>query len=97
MRALRRFDHGGTHFEELSDKEKAFQRVVDAIEYTGDRLGERKYNVGDLLSVLQFTNLPEKKTGQALMDDIFNAPPLEERETPQKNLGHSKEKTVAYV
>ena len=92
MRVLRRYDHGGRHFEDLSDKQKSFQRVVDAIAYTGDRRGERKYDVEDLLSVLQFTNVPEQKTGQAFMDDIFNAPPLEERETPQKKFRAFKRK-----
>ena len=89
MRALRRFDHGGTHFEELSDKEKAFQRVVDAIAYTGDRLGERKYDVGDLLSVLQFTDV--SGPSREFMDNIFNVSP-EERETPQKKFRAFKRK-----
>ena len=83
MKALRRYDHGGRHFEELSDKEKAFQRAVDTIAYTGDRRGEKKFGVGDLLSMLQFTNVPEQKTGQAFMDDIFSVSSPEERETTQ--------------
>ena len=83
MKALRRYDHGGRHFEELSDKQKAFQTAVDTIAYTGDHRGDKKFGVGDLLSMLQFTNVPEQKTGQAFMDDIFSVSSPEERETTQ--------------
>ena len=92
MRVLRRYDHGGTHFEDLSDKQKAFQRAVDTIEFTGDRRGEKKYGVGDLLSMLQFTNVPEQKTGQAFMDDIFSVSSPEEREVSQPNFRAFKTK-----
>lgn len=92
MRVLRRYDHGGTHFEDLSDKQKSFQRAVDTIAYTGDRRGEKKYGVGDLLSMLQFTNVPEQKTGQAFMDDIFSVSSPEERETTQPNFRAFKTK-----
>ena len=83
MRVLKTYDHGGTHYEDLSDKQKAFQTAVDTIAYTGDRRGEKKFGVGDLLSMLQFTNVPEQKTGQAFMDDIFSVSSPEEREVQQ--------------
>jgi|TARA_R100000479_G_scaffold29562_1_gene11791 hypothetical protein len=79
MKALRRYDHGGRHFEELSDKEKAFQRAVDIIAYTGDRRSEKKYGVGDLLSMLQFTNVkPEIKPGDAAYSFMMD-PSLKEQ------------------
>ncbi len=79
MRVLRRYDHGGTHFEDLSDKQKAFQRAVDTIEFTGDRRGEKKFGVGDLLSRLQFTNVqPEIKPGDAAYSFMMD-PSLKEQ------------------
>ena len=91
MRVLRRYDHGGTHFEDLSDKQKAFQRAVDTIEYTGER-GKKKYGVGDLLSMLQFTNMTDQKTDQEFMNDIFSVSSPEEREATQPNFRAFKTK-----
>jgi len=91
MRVLRRYDHGGIHPEDLSDKQKAFQRAVDTIEYTGEG-GKKKFGVGELLSMLQFTNVPEEKTGQDFMDDVFSVSSPEEREATQPNFRAFKTK-----
>lgn len=87
MKALRRYSHGGQH-PELTDKQ---QRVLDTIEFTGER-GKRKYDVGTLLDVLKFSNVTDPKTDQEFMDDIFSVTSAEEREVQQPKFRAFKNK-----
>jgi len=58
MRIARRYDSGG---DVDTPKKKKLDTVKDVIAYTGDRRGEKKYDVNTLLSILNFSN-PETKT-----------------------------------
>jgi len=84
-RPIKRYDHGGMH------KDPKMLTALDVIEYTGEK-GEKKYDVNTLLDMLRFSDVPEQKTGQAFMDDIFSVSSPEERETSQPNFRAFKTK-----
>jgi hypothetical protein len=57
MRFLRRYNSGG---EVDLPKKKKLETVKDTIAYTGDRRGDKKYDVNTLLSILNFSNSQTK-------------------------------------